>query len=370
MKISEKYAMLIAILADIPAMYWGPPGQGKSSFVRKSLPPLGFGVRTIRMNTILPHQLSGSMIPNKEGTGVTLVPPDWALQMNSSFPKWILFMDDLSCATPSQQQAGLGLMDEREIGGVKMNYIPIAAANPAQDATARFDLDGAAANRCLHISIHDDGKSFAEEIRNDFAAPEMPVLRPNWEQVVKVKAELVAKFLESPEGSAVINAMPSKITPQSAAWPSKRTWKYLWTLMAICDSIDPTSVVGCTMTDVRTILFHGAVGKGAYEKFKNYFLKPMDGDAEIALEQGKKFRMPESGDEVFSLIFAVSQRLAAQELTQPRWKQAWAFVEHVWATRNRDMVIPLIQDLVTANAKFPLPELYTATIRPILQTNV
>ena len=140
--------------------------------------------------------------------------------------------------------------------------------------------------------------------------------------------------------------------------------------MAICDSIDPSSIVGCSMLDIRTILFHGSIGKGTYEKFRNYYLKPMADDVETALNRGRSFRLPERGDEVFSLVFAVSQRLAAEDLKLERWKQAWALAEHIWATRNRDMVVPLIQDLVTANSTFTVPAFYDKTVRPTLQANV
>ena len=370
MKNEEKAALLIAAQTGASSMLWGPPGQGKSKFVRSGFGKLGYVVKVLRVNTILPHHLGGSLAPDKNGEQTKTLPPDWAVELNRA-EKSVLFLDDMSCASPSGQTAAMGLMDEREIGGLKLKAVTIGAANPNTLATARFDLDAAAANRALHITITSHGATFREDAMAGWPAPRVPVIRDNWEQLVEQKADLITKFLCTPDGETVLNAMPEQVTTKTVAWPSERSWEMCWRLLAACDALKPESMTGLSLVAVRSLLFAGSVGEGAYRKFNNHYLKPMEVSVTDAMRHGKAYSFPETGDEMFGLLGAVSAKLNSGSLSQKQWEQACSLLEGAWETSHRDRAVTFALDLISMNqGLYDFPQFFTKHIAPVLQTNV
>ncbi len=367
MKNEEKAALLIAAQTGASAMLWGPPGQGKSKFVRSGFAKLGYAVKVLRVNTILPHHLGGSLAPDKNGEQTKTLPPDWAVELNMA-EKSVLFLDDMSCATPSGQTAAMGLMDEREIGGLKLKAVTLGAANPNTLATARFDLDAAAANRALHIPITSHSATFREDAMAGWPAPRVPVIRENWEQLIEQKADLITRFLCSPEGEAVLNAMPEQINMRTVAWPSERSWEMCWRLLAACDALKPESMTGIDILAVRSLLFRGSVGEGAFRKFNNFFLKPMEGNVSEALRHGKAYSFPENGDAMFGLLGAVSAKLGSGSLSEKQWNQAWSLLEGAWETSHRDRAVTFALDLISMNqGLYEMPAFYSRRVAPVLQ---
>jgi MoxR-like ATPase len=154
MRKEQKAAVLIVAQTGRSSMLWGPPGQGKSQFIRTGFSQLGYAVYVLRVNVVLPHHMGGAPYPNSDGTSFMLLPPQWAIDLSKA-PKSVLFLDDLSCASPMGQLAALGLMDEKQIGGLTLtNTVTIGAANPNSLATARFDLDAAAARPRSDLPAH------------------------------------------------------------------------------------------------------------------------------------------------------------------------------------------------------------------------
>ena len=370
MRTEEKAAVLVCAQTGTPSMLWGNPGQGKSKFVRDGFGKLGYSVTVIRVNTVLPHHLGGSLAPDRSGEKTKTLPPDWALELNQH-ERAVLFLDDISCASPSGQTAAMGLMDEMEIGGLKLRAVPIGAANPNSLATARFDLDAAVANRAVHIPITSHAGTFREDAMAGWPAPRVPVIRDNWQQLVPAKMDLVTKFLCTPEGEAVLNAMPEQINMKTVAWPSERSWEAVWRLLAACDALKPESMTGIDLLAVRSSLFRGSVGEGAYRKFQNHYLKPMEASVNDALRHGKAYSFPESGDEMFGLLGAVSSRLASAALTQKQWDQAWSLLEGAWQTMHRDRAVTFALDLISINhGLFALPSFYAKHVAKVLESNI
>lgn len=368
----KEQAMAVILVAETGnvGFMWGSPGQGKSSLVRLGFPQLGYEVHVIRVNTILPHHLSGTPVPNSDGTAVSYLPPEWAIELNKA-EKSVLFLDDVSCASPMGQTATLGLMDEREIGGLKLKAVPIAAANPNSLATARFDLDAAAANRCVHIQITSHAETYRENVLAGFPAPQVPKLRDNWRKLIGVKQDLITRFLCSPEGEAVVNCMPEQMSPNTVAWPSERSWHTLMEELAACDSLEPESIKGIDLLELRSIIFRGCVGDGAYQTFNNYFLKPMEVNVDEALRHGKAYSFPENGDQMFGLLGAVSNQLFQDGLDAKKWKQACSLLEGAWETSHRDRAVTFAVDLLSLNQeRFALPKYFSKKICSVLDATV
>lgn len=356
MKIEETAVIFIVIQIGKSVFIWGPPGQGKSSLVRRGFEKLGYRVHVIRMNTILPHHLGGTPLPDPTGEAVKFVPPQWVHQLNEA-EKSVLLLDDLTGAPQTLQIAGLGLLDERQIGGVTLKAHTMAAGNPNTLATARFPLDAAAANRCIHVFITSDGASFAAAAEKDFPAPVVPRLIGDWKQRVPIHRARILDFLKGP-GNSLVNSMPDEMNPKTVAWPSERSWEACWQAMAAYDVIDPESVPGLNLPEVKRLLFYGCVGEGAYKTFVQHVITPMEADAKTALAQGRNFVFPKGGDKVFGLLSAVTARLQ-QNLAETSWNSAWELLEALKRDGQLDRGITFAQDLISLGAaKFRPPEFY------------
>lgn len=367
----EMAAVLVIVQVGESPFLWGPPGQGKSSFIRHGFGKLGYIVHVLRVNTILPHHMGGSPIPTANGQSIRHAPPEWAIKLNEA-EKSILFLDDVSCASTMGQTAALQILDEKRVGDMQLKAIPVAAANPNTLATARFELDGAAANRCVHVPITSDAATFRASALAGFPAPDVPKLRPNWEQLIPTKMRLILDYLDSPEGASQLNDMPERITEKTVAFPTERTWEKCWRLLAACDCIDPVSIPGCSIRELRTQLFTGCVGEGAWKKFLSYYTKPMLIRTDEALRHGKAFSYPEEGDQMFGLLEALSQKLLGSNLTEEMWNRAWSFAEGAWETSHRDLVVTFVLDLLSLKLgyDFKLPRFYTKTLRKALESTI
>lgn len=370
MKREQKAAVLIIVQLDQPAFLWGSPGQGKSSFIRQGFSKLGYSIEVIRVNTVLPHHLSGTPVPNADGTAVRFLPPEWAVELNKA-PKALFFLDDVSCASHTQQTAAMGLLDERKIGGLELKATPIAAANFNTLATARFSLDAAVSNRCIHVHIDSDADVYREDTLSGFAMPTVPVLRKNWERSLPVKEDLITRFLCSPEGQPVLNEMPQRVDEKTVAWPSERSWRNCMKVLAACDNLELDSIKGINLVALRSLLFKGCVGEGAFKKFNNYFVKPIASRVDEAMRHGKAFSFPENGDEFFGLLTAVTNKLSGESMSEQQWKQVCSLLEGAWETSHRDRAMTFAIDLLSLNQdRFSLPKFFENKVRPVLLANV
>lgn len=368
MRVTEKVAIVIGVQMNEPMMLWGPPGQGKSKFIRGSMQQLGYAVEIMRVNNMLPHQINGNQVGDLERRATVQLPPEWAIELNKH-EKSLLFLDDLTCAAPTMQTAALGLMDERRVAGLTLKAVPVAAANPGSLAAIRFDLDSATSNRAIHVRTSSDGKAFREDAMNGFPLPPIPEVRAGWEALVTRKMDLVTTFLSSVQGERLVNQEPERITMETVAWPSERTWEKFWRVLAVCDSLVPESLEGVDLVAVRKKLLVGCVGRGALEAFNTYFLDPLEADVEVALRHGKAYSFPERGDQMFALLSAVTRKLYRRRMTERSWKQAWSLFEGAWETSHRDRAITFALDLLSmGGVEFRPPEFYTKVVRPKLDT--
>ncbi|MFN4033681.1 MAG: ATP-binding protein, partial [Fimbriimonadales bacterium] len=93
----------------IPALVWGAPGTGKSTFV-ESLAREDYPVVTVIASLHDPTDFNG--LPVLHDGRVRFAPPEWAFIFET--PKQgVLFLDELTTAPPTVQAALLRLVLER-----------------------------------------------------------------------------------------------------------------------------------------------------------------------------------------------------------------------------------------------------------------
>jgi hypothetical protein len=136
-----------------PVMLHGPPGVGKSDMIRQVGMDLGRDVYDVRLLLMTEVDIRG--IPYFSATTGNM---EWAPP--SAFPlnkdsNAIIFLDEITQASPSVQAAALQLVLDRKIGEFELGdeVALVAAGNRASDRTGAKALIKALANRFMHLNI-------------------------------------------------------------------------------------------------------------------------------------------------------------------------------------------------------------------------
>ncbi|MCS7158501.1 MAG: MoxR family ATPase [Blastocatellia bacterium] len=248
----------------IPALLWGAPGEGKSSFV-EGLAREGFPVVTLIASIHDPTDFSG--MPVQENGRVRFVPPEWSFAFDEA-QQGILFLDELTTAPPSVQAALLRVILERKVGfrdlpsGVRV----VAAANPPDMISGGWELSPPLRNRFLHIRWEWEGREYLTALREGFARPALPVIDPTLHRdSVAYWKLLVEAFLRRNP-----NLVRTLASDESQAFASPRTWEFAIHLMASCDLLGKAPKPGREGAVVFTSLLEGCVGRGAAVAFVGF----------------------------------------------------------------------------------------------------
>jgi hypothetical protein len=123
----------------------GDPGVGKSALAQMTSSTLVAagtvtGLDILLGSTLDPTDIPGIPFLNKEGTGVARFPLE-VIRRCAAEPR-LLFLDEISCATPAVQAALLRLVLERVAGDTKLHpgTIIMSAMNPPEQAPGGFDI--------------------------------------------------------------------------------------------------------------------------------------------------------------------------------------------------------------------------------------
>jgi hypothetical protein len=136
-----------------PIFLHGPPGIGKSDLVREIGKELGRDVYDIRLLLMGETDIRGLPYFNSDSKKMEWAPPSaFPLEKDSNA---IIFLDEITQATPSVQAAALQLVLDRQIGEFKLGdeVAIVAAGNRSSDRTGAKPLIKALANRFLHVEL-------------------------------------------------------------------------------------------------------------------------------------------------------------------------------------------------------------------------
>lgn len=296
----------------IPALIWGNPGEGKSSFV-ESLSKEGFPVVTLIASIHDPTDFSG--LPFHREGRVQFAPPDWSFAFDET-GKGILFLDELTTAPPSVQAALLRVVLERKIGfrelpkGVRV----VAAANPTEIAAGGWELSPPLRNRFVHICWALNSGEYIKALQEGFARPELPEIDPSFhEECEGYWRMMVAEFLK--RNPNLVKTEPSE---EEYAFASPRAWDYAIALMTSCDLLDKAPSPGRSGSEAFFNLVAGCVGRGAATAFAG-FLKSLrlpdpdevlDGKLEVSIKGLRD-------DELYVLFSTMATELVKREQRKP-----------------------------------------------------
>ncbi|WP_432522130.1 ATP-binding protein [Kineococcus sp. SYSU DK006] len=310
-------ALGIALLANVPVVLWGPPGQGKSSVVRELADGMGAHLETVIASIREPSDFAGLPVVDTASGTAALAPPSWAVRLRDAVERegrgGIQFYDEVSTAPPATQAALLRPILEGVVGDLRLpaQVRTVAAANPPDVAADGWDLAPPVANRFLHLTWSLD----AETVREGFTSGWPAVRVPRAEQarvaeLLEQTTTLVGVFLGSkPE---LVTRMPSSSDEAGRAFPTPRSWEMAARLYAHARAAGVNSTV-------ITLLVSGTVGVAAAGTFLAY-VRDLDlPDPEELLRDPDSWVVdPRRTDKTYAVAASV-WAATAQDTTVERW---------------------------------------------------
>jgi hypothetical protein len=133
-------------------MLHGRPGIGKTEIVQQLAAETGARLFDLRLTTIEPADLRGLPFYDHESKLTVWYPPEDLPQAETPA---ILFLDELTAASPTLQPTVYGLLQERRIGGWRLpdSTFVVAAGNGVADGAIAFEMGTALSDRLIHLSV-------------------------------------------------------------------------------------------------------------------------------------------------------------------------------------------------------------------------
>lgn len=225
----------VAGACGVPVCAWGTTAVAKTASTEAyATRKLGRNFHAFFAPHHLPEEVSGTPVVFREEMMVKMLPLDWVHTI--TLPNAWLMLDEFNTGSSMMRALLLSVLNERRIGTLKLHpsLIITAAANPPDMAPNAAPLEASVANRLMHWQWETPVASFLRGIENDeFEIPDVPVpenpelAEPNWGRKIRLFLESKPEFLET-----------KTVEPDTLAFPSLRTWRYVKKGCAGLDAVD------------------------------------------------------------------------------------------------------------------------------------
>ncbi|MEM6375975.1 MAG: MoxR family ATPase [Pseudomonadota bacterium] len=148
-------------------MLHGRPGVGKTEIVRQLAESMGGPLFDIRLTTIEPQDLRGLPYYDHETQRTIWYRPE-DLPDDPAKPA-VLFLDELTAASPYLQPTVYGLLQERRVGRHVLpdSVFIIAAGNTVDDGAVAYEMGTALSDRLVHLHVEASAKDWLEHYAVD-----------------------------------------------------------------------------------------------------------------------------------------------------------------------------------------------------------
>ena len=290
-----------AVESDVPFLFWGAPGTGKTARITAQAKEEQVRLEVLIGAVLDPTDMGRPVVT--ENDDVKLVPPPWARRLKNAVDQgkkaW-LFLDELTTSPPAIQNAFLRIVQERQVADIDLSSVRIiAAANPQEYTVDSTELSPAFLNRWVHVDWEVDKDEWIQGELSGWGNPD--------KKLASIRA-LVTSFIDY-NPSALLDP-PSEYTENLRGWPSPRSWSNLITALENCDVLK---------TKQGRRIVNGALGAGVGGEFIAWAMdqtlpKPFD------LLTGKE-KLPDRGDRAhLAMMATISYALAHQEHLENLWK--------------------------------------------------
>ncbi|MCX2180907.1 MoxR family ATPase [Streptomyces sp. SKN60] len=326
-------AVTLAVAADLPVLLWGEPGIGKTAALHQLAESLDLPLTTVIASVHEPSDFSGLPIVGDDPAeqGVPLAPPDWAVRLVRA-GRGLLFLDELSTATPAVQAALLRLVLERRIGSLQLppGVRIVAAANPRASAADGWELSAPLANRFVHLQWTHDPEVVVRGLGGTWPRATLPQLDPELlPGAVDFARRAVTGLLTA--RPTLVHRLPGSETRKGGAWPSPRSWDMTLSLIAFATAAGATR-------DVLAQLVRGTVGDGPGLELLAWIDRMDLPDPEVLLADPAGAELPERGDRRQAALEGVVAAVNARP-ERARWDAAWELLVRAAETGPPDLVV-------------------------------
>lgn len=148
-------------------MLHGRPGVGKTDLVRQLADEIGARLFDIRLTTIEPQDLRGLPYYDHETQRTVWYRPE-DLPDDPDTPS-VLFLDELTAASPYLQPTVYGLLQERRVGRHVLpdSVFVLAAGNTVDDGAVAYEMGTALSDRLIHLHVVANAKDWLEHYSVD-----------------------------------------------------------------------------------------------------------------------------------------------------------------------------------------------------------
>ncbi|MEV7419123.1 AAA family ATPase [Streptomyces sp. NPDC089919] len=326
-------ALALAVAADLPVLLWGEPGIGKTAALTQLAASLELPLTTVIASVHEPTDFSGLPVLGEDPAlnGVPMAPPQWAVELVRA-GRGLLFLDELSTATPAVQAALLRVVLERKVGALQLppGVRIVAAANPRASAADGWELSPPLANRFVHLYWVHDREVVVRGLGGVWPRTELPRLDPaGLAGAVALARRAVCGFLTA--RPALIHRLPTTETRRGGAWPSPRSWEAAMTLLAF-------GTAAGASRDVLALLVRGAVGDGPGLELLAHLDRMELPDPDVLLADPAAAELPERGDLRQAALEAVVAAVGARP-ERERWEAGWAVLVRALETGAPDLLV-------------------------------
>ncbi len=367
----QKMATAIVVQSGVPAILWGSPGSGKTSFIQHLAQILEIPCETVIASISEPSDFSGLPIASKQGdeTIVEQAPLSWVKRLRDG---GILFLDEVNTAPPAVQAALLRVVQERVIGSYRLpdSVWCLAASNPSEESSGGWDLTPPLANRFCHIFWDSDPDAWIAGVLSGWTEDaKLPHLTPGWESSIQSTLNYLTAFIHS-HRQILINVPRAGNNLDGVgagkAWPSPRTWMMAARLIAAANSVG-------AHPEVEADLVAGSVGEGAAIEFLSW-RKSLDLPTPEELLADATL-LPERDDRLFTAMNNAVSFLLNHKMTKKLWEGFWKIVERSMEMGKGDLAVVAVMNLcknmpaIDTN-QYPIPDSIIGLDKVLTSANI
>jgi MoxR-like ATPase len=181
-------------------MLHGRPGVGKTQIVQQMADRMGAKLFDLRLTTIEPQDLRGLPYYDHETKRTVWYRPE---DLPDEGPA-VLFLDELTAASPYLQPTVYGLLQERRVGRHLLpdSVFVVAAGNAVEDGAVAYEMGTALSDRLIHMTV----RASAADWLDNFAVPRG--LHPAVTAFIRVRPDLLETTEAALERGQMISATP------------------------------------------------------------------------------------------------------------------------------------------------------------------
>lgn len=339
----------------LPSLFWGLSGIAKSDKVRQGAGRVGLPVKIIYPGQKQPEEFGDlAVVMDRTGNGIQeLMSACMLSQVNElnnlaagQTAGGVLFVDEVSCATPATQAAMLGMVLDRAVGATPIHPSVriLLAANPPSYAAGGWGLDPPFANRMAHFAVRCPSVEawtnwLLVEHSDQFVPIDGPMqkLRTNWGTQWSIVRGYLTGFMRS--NQSLLHQQPEPNDPQSGyCWASPRTWWMAGRAVATVKSLGMSP-------ELEQYFVEGCVGVGPAQEWQNWIATADLPDPVDVLNNGwaiDKTRLDR--------IMAVYHSMSSYVIGTPDEKERLNIAALAW-TRLKELIDSGFADIATKYAQ-------------------